>query len=178
MDDVLDAARRVLSTTAGRWQTLLETMPGDLLERQPAPGEWSAADCLRHLLGTERSLLSVRLRHILEGRAELVPFDPAAPRAPDPERTPQEVVAAFVAQRRETEAALAGLTAADLDRSSFHPEYGKKVTLGHLLNLWAAHDLLHTVQAEQALMQVFIHGTGPWRSVFADHDVEARGELT
>lgn len=43
-----------------------------------------------------------------------------------------------------------------------------------LLNVWAAHDLQHVVQAEEALMQAFIPGTGPWRYEFADHDVEAR----
>lgn len=174
MDDTLDATRRVLSTTIARWQMLVETLPEELLERRPAPGEWSAADCLRHLLSTERSLLSVRLRHILEGRAELIPFDPDAPREPDPERTPQEVIAAFAVQRRESAALLAGLTAADLERSSYHPDYDKVVTLRHLLNLWAAHDLQHTVQAEEALMQAFIPGTGVWRYEFADHDVEAR----
>jgi hypothetical protein len=37
----------------------------------------------------------------------------------------------------------------------------------------AAHDLNHTVQAERALMQPFIAGSGPWRTagVFADHDL-------
>ena len=43
-----------------------------------------------------------------------------------------------------------------------------------LLNLWTAHDLQHTVQAEEALMQVFIPGTGHWRWEFTDHDVEVR----
>ena len=174
MDDVLDAARRVLATTAARWRSLIETVPAELLARPPAPGEWSAADCLCHLLTTERDLLSVRLHHILEGRAELVPFDPAAPRPPAPERTLPELVAAFAARRRQTEAVLAGLTPADLERSSYHPEYGRVVTLRHLLNLWAAHDLQHTVQAEAALMQAFIPDTGVWRPQFADHDVEAR----
>ena len=174
MDDVLDAARRVLATTASRWQSLVAAMPEALMERPPAPGGWSAADCLRHLLSTERDLLSVRLQHILEGREELIPFDPAAPRPPAPERTLPEVVAAFAAQRRQTEAILARLTPADLERGSHHPEYGRVVTLRHLLNLWAAHDLQHTVQAEEALMQLFIPDTGVWRSQFADHDVEAR----
>jgi len=68
---------------------------------------------------------------------------------------------------------LAGLTPADLERSRHHPEYGA-VTLRDLLNLWAAHDLQHLVQAEEALMQAFIPGTGPWRWEFADHEVDAR----
>ena len=32
-----------------------------------------------------------------------------------------------------------------------------------------AHDLQHTVQAEEALMQAFIPGTGPFRFRFADY---------
>jgi hypothetical protein len=47
------------------------------------------------------------------------------------------------------------------------------VSLRVLLNTWAAHDLQHTVQAEEALMQEFIPGTGPFRYRFADHEVGA-----
>jgi hypothetical protein len=36
---------------------------------------------------------------------------------------------------------------------------------------WAAHDLMHTVQAERAMMQSFILGSGTWRPFFLDHDV-------
>jgi hypothetical protein len=44
-----------------------------------------------------------------------------------------------------------------------------------LLNEWVGHDLMHTVQAERALMQPFVAQSGSWRSYFADHDVEAPG---
>jgi hypothetical protein len=40
-----------------------------------------------------------------------------------------------------------------------------------LLHEWAAHDLTHTIQAEKALMQPFIQGSGPWRFYFQDHEV-------
>jgi DinB superfamily len=168
MEDVLDRARRVVSTTAARWQSLVDSVPEELLELAPAPGEWSAADCLRHLLTVERFVLPVRVRRVLEGR-DLVPFDPDAPREPEPERTPRELVAAFTALRGEGEALLAGIGPADLDRSSHHPQFGT-VTLREVLSVWAAHDLQHTVQAEEALMQAFLPGTGPWRVQFADHD--------
>src|SRR5260221_14319361 len=46
-----------------------------------------------------------------------------------------------------------------------------EVVRGPLVHEWAAHDLMHTVQAERALMQPFVVGSGPWRSYFADHDV-------
>ena len=45
------------------------------------------------------------------------------------------------------------------------------MTLEQLLQEWAGHDLNHTIQAEQALMQPFITRCGPWRKYFADHDL-------
>jgi hypothetical protein len=169
MTDVLDSATRLLSTTAERWQSLVETAPEELLLRPPAPGEWSAADCLNHLLLTERVVFGARLRAILEGR-DLATFDPGESRDPDPERTPREVAMSLAAERSENLAVLSDLTPADLERSSRHPEYGM-VALRVVLNTWAAHDLQHTVQAEEALMQAFIPGTGPFRFRFEDHEV-------
>jgi hypothetical protein len=32
-----------------------------------------------------------------------------------------------------------------------------------------SHDLNHTVQAERALIQPFVGGSGPWQAYFADH---------
>lgn len=169
MTDVLDSARRLLSTTAARWQSLVETAPEELLRRPPAPGEWSAAECLTHLLVSERAVFGQRLRAILEGR-DLVAFDPDRPREPEPERTLREAVAALAAERGENLALLGTLGPADLERGARHPEYGV-LPLHVVLNTWTAHDLQHTVQAEEALMQAFIPGTGPFRFRFADHEV-------
>jgi len=171
MTDHLDSARRLLSTTSGRWRSLVEAAPEELLERPPAPGEWSASMCLDHMLLTERMVFGSRLRAILEGR-DLVAFDPAAPRDPGPVRSPREVVAALAAARGENLAMLDRLTPADLDRSGRHPEYGP-ITLRVVLSTWAAHDLQHLVQAEEALMQVFLPDTGPFRFRFAAHEVGA-----
>jgi len=46
-----------------------------------------------------------------------------------------------------------------------------------MLNEWAAHDLMHTVQAERALMQPFIPGSGAWRVYFREHDVDLKDEV-
>ena len=172
MEPALDAVKRVMSTTVGRWQSIVDTLPEELLERPPAPGEWSAIDCLRHLLTVERHEFYVRLIQFLEGRAELIPFNSDAPREPEPEQTPRELIAAFATERRASMAALAQVMPADMERTSHHPKFGA-VTLGMLLNQWAAHDLQHAVQAEEALMQAFIPGTGVWRFEFEDHDIEA-----
>jgi hypothetical protein len=42
---------------------------------------------------------------------------------------------------------------------------------GNLLHEWGGHDLMHLVQAEQALMQPFIDGDGcgPWEVYFTQH---------
>jgi hypothetical protein len=173
MTDVLDSARRILSTTAGRWHSLVDTTPDELLVRPPAPGEWSAAACLKHVHLTENAVFGQRLRAILDGR-DLVSFDPSAPRDPEPQRTLGELVTAFTAERDRNLAVLGGLTPPDLDRTSRHPEYGM-IALSTVLNTWAAHDLQHTVQAEEALMQAFLPGTGPWRFRFADHELKTPG---
>jgi hypothetical protein len=172
MDNTLDAARSVMATTVARWEHLVASVPPELLERPPAAGEWSAARCLAHLLSTERNLFSVRLRNVLAGE-DLVPYDPDAPRAPEPQRSPRDNVYALGELRRENARLIHALVPADLERTVNHPEYGV-ISLGMLLNLWTAHDLQHTVQAEVALMQAFIPGTGPWRWEFTDQDVEVR----
>jgi uncharacterized damage-inducible protein DinB len=159
MDGTLEMTRGILESTPQRWANLVETVPDELLRRPASLGEWSAVDCLRHLFESDRNLLMVRLHHILEGRAELTPYD--ADDAPEPgaEKSTQEILDAFVSLRRQTVQELDVLTSDDLNRSSFHPEYGVNITLGQLLSHWAAHDLLHIVQAEEALMQAFIPNT-------------------
>jgi hypothetical protein len=78
----------------------------------------------------------------------------------------------FAALREQSLDLLARLSPADLSRTARHADLGT-VTLGDMIHEWAAHDLNHTVQAERALMQPFIAGSGPWRAAgyFADHDV-------
>src|SRR5262245_59978947 len=142
MTDLLDSATRILSTTPGRWQRLVERTPEELLRRTPAEGEWSAADCLNHLLVAERAVFGQRLRAILDGR-DMAAFDPNAPREPQAEREPRDLAAALEAERARHLDMLRGLTPADLDRSSRHPEYGM-LPLRVILNAWTAHDLQHT----------------------------------
>jgi uncharacterized damage-inducible protein DinB len=172
MDDELEAMRRVMSTTIARWQNLVDTVPETLLNRPSTDGEWSAADCLRHMLYVERRFFDWRLNNLLDEVPELVPYDRYGTHEPEPERTPREAIAALAADRRKHEDMLAKLEPADLERGSHHPTFGR-VTLRYLLSLWAAHDLQHTMQAEEAIMRAFIPNTGPWRKEFTAHDVEA-----
>jgi hypothetical protein len=171
MDDLLPHVLSVLSTTPERWRALANTVQPDLLSRAPAPGEWSALGCLRHLLATERDVFPVRVAAIMAGR-DFEAFDQDAAGATTEAADSSEMVAEFEALRGRSLQAVAALTPSELGRTARHAELGL-VTLEQLLNEWAGHDLMHTVQAERAIMQPFIAGSGPWRGYFADHEVQA-----
>ena len=165
MTELLDQVQAVLATTPARWQALTKSLSPELLTRPPAPGEWSTLDCLLHLLDTERLVFPVRVEAFLAGR-DFPAFDPdAAGTKADPEHGPVDLAQRFVHLRRASLALLAGLTDEDLPRRARHAELGL-VSLGDMLHEWAAHDLMHTVQAERALMQPFIAGSGAWRPYF------------
>ncbi|MCO6453463.1 MAG: DinB family protein [Caldilineales bacterium] len=168
MDNIIKTSRFVLYTTPRRWSALCDNLPDDLLKRPPMPGEWSALACLHHLVDTERSVFSARVQYILDGK-DFPAF------SPDDEGTPasaaddaKSLAEEFAQLRARALLVFDKLRDADLTRTARHSELGV-VTLGQLLHEWAAHDLMHTVQAERALMQPFIAGSGPWLPYFADH---------
>lgn len=175
MSDLIATVRSVLAGAPDRWRSIAAIDPA-VLARQPEPGEWSALQCLQHVLATEGQVFPPRIRACLAGAA-FDPFDPdetaaaeppvgtlAAPGAP-------ELAARLVGLRAESLAVLDVLRASDLGAVGIHPRFGP-VTLEQLLNTWAAHDTMHIVQAERAVMQAFIPASGPWRVFFTDHDVE------
>lgn len=169
MENLLLSVQTVLSSTPARWVSLTETIPIELLTRPAAPGEWSALECLQHLLDAERLVFPVRLQCLLAGQ-DFAAFDPDAQGTkPSGSQMPAEVAAQFAEVRTASLALLGQITPSDFGRTARHAELGL-VTLAELLHEWAAHDLMHTVQAEQALMQPFIAGCGPWRPYFAAHE--------
>lgn len=169
MNTLVEYVQNVLSTTPERWQSLISTLPLDLLARPPAAGEWSALRCLQHLLDTERLVFPVRVRAFLAGQ-DFIDFDPNQQHADYDAQTPEQLTAAFAQRRQESLALLGQVQDNDLGRTVQHPQLGT-VTLAQMLHTWAAHDLMHTVQAERALMQPFMLGCGPWRPFFRDHEV-------
>ena len=169
MNTLIEQVQAILSTTPERWQRLVSRLPADLLTRPAAEGEWSALNCLRHLLVTERLVFPPRFRAFFTGEA-FTNFDPSAQHADLDAQTPEQLVAEFARRRKENLALLEEVKDEDLRRTAQHPQFGT-VTLGQLLHTWAAHDLNHTVQAERALMQPFMLGAGPWRAFFRDHEI-------
>ena len=172
MSDLIAQTVDILRIDGPRWH-LLATLDRDLLARQPAPGEWSALQCLGHAADTEAAVFAERVHAILTGQAALRSYEPDVEATPITADTdPLALAERHAALRARSLDLLASTTEADLDRTSRHPDLGV-VSLRELLNEWSAHDLMHLVQAERALMQGFIGDSGPWRKYFAEHDVEA-----
>jgi hypothetical protein len=173
MENVLISASAVLSATPARWASLAQALSADLLGLPPAPGEWSALECLQHLVDTE-PVFQFRVQAFLAGQ-DFPGFDPDAEGTkPDVQRAPADLAREYARLRDASLAALARLGPEDLERRAVHQELGR-VALGEMLHEWAAHDLMHTVQAERALMQPFIRGSGPWVTFFSDH-IAAAGQ--
>jgi hypothetical protein len=160
--------RAVLETTPLRWTNFIENLPKELLEHIPAPGEWSAISCLQHLIDTERFVFPTRVGCFLRGE-DFPAFNPdtqgtAGKRPVDIDGLLQD----FLGLRIDSLTTLEKVRPADLSRTARHAELGL-VSLSEMLHEWAAHDLMHTVQAEKAIMQPLIQGSGAWKVYFTDH---------
>ena len=114
----------------------------------------------------------MRVRAFLAGK-NFPAFNPDEEGAAVANPTPSDLAAEFATLRAASLDLLKTLQPSDLARTALHPELGE-VTLEQLLQEWGAHDLNHTIQAEQALMQPFIAGCGPWRKYFSEHDISKR----
>jgi hypothetical protein len=173
MSDLLPRAIALLRLDGERWHALGTGLDRDLLARQPAPGEWSALECLVHAVESEAAIFATRVRNMLAGGTEMQRYDPDKEMKPvAPDTDPAAVAEQLRDMRAESLILLATVTEKDLERTARHSELGT-VTLREQISEWAAHDLMHLVQAERAVMQPFIPETGPWRPYFADHDVDA-----
>jgi hypothetical protein len=166
MDRVLESMRALISTTPERWISLARALPVELLLMPAAEGEWSAVECLQHLVDSEE-VFQFRVPAFLAGR-DFPNFDPESEGSRPGLQTPLALAEEFARLRGESLLMLEKLSPADLERKARHAELGM-VTLNEMLHNWAGHDLNHTVQAERALMQPFIRGCGPWKKFFTDH---------
>jgi hypothetical protein len=165
MYKILEWSQAILSHTPTRWFNLVQTIPLELLSMKPAPNEWSALDCLQHLVDVERVSTPVRLKALLAGQA----FPAFNPDEQAPKAAPTIALAdEFALLRQESLLLLKQVTPDDLERRALHAEYGM-VSMSEFLHHIAAHDLMHTVQAEQAMMQPLIKACGPWDVNYSAH---------
>jgi len=168
MSDTLGNVLSVLRSTPRCWIHLAETIPPDLLRRPAAPKEWSAHECLQHIVDTERMVFPARVGYLLRGE-DFPAFNPD-----DESMKPKgglssfDLAKEFDRLRAGSIKILSGIKPDELSRKARHQELGI-VSLEEMLNEWAGHDLMHTVQGERAIMQLFIGGCGPWKKYFSDH---------
>jgi DinB superfamily len=127
----------------------------DVAGWRPEPGEWSANECVGHLIEAERRGFAGRIRTILgavrtDGSFEppiLETWDPPAVAAArrDHERPAAELAGEFAATRTDSVALVKSLTERDLGRSGMHPEVGD-LRVDELLAEWVHHDRNHIRQ--------------------------------
>jgi hypothetical protein len=130
----------------------LEGIPEARLGSPEAPGKWSVAAIVQHLADSEM-ILAVRGRLILsEDRPPIQGFDQDlwAERFRYDEASIQIALAQLRGLRGANLELWRRLGPADLAREMIHSERGPE-SLGHLLKLMAAHDLVHRRQIERVL---------------------------
>ena len=171
MENVLETAQTVLRATPVYWTTLAGSAPADLLKRAPAEGEWSALECLLHMIDFEGQGVPERIQAFLEGQNFPV-YPPGRLSAAGESQSPQAAAEEFARLRKANLERLAQVTPADMARKSIHARLGE-VSFDEMMHQWAAHDLNHTIQAQRAIIQPFIAGCGPWQGFFASQVINA-----
>jgi hypothetical protein len=128
---------------------------------RPKAGEWSANECVGHLIEAERRGFSGRIRQILDAPvdapAALITWDPpaVAEARRDHERPGSALATEFAALRADSVALVRALTADDLDRFGIHPHVGT-LHVHELLGEWVHHDRNHIRQLlEVTLLRVW-----------------------
>ena len=122
---------------------------------RPASGEWSANECVGHLIEAERRGFAGRIRTILAGLGPagsfqspaLETWDPPAVAAArrDDKRPPADLAAEFTALRADSVDLVRSLRPEDLGLNGTHPEVGA-LRIDELLGEWVHHDRNHIRQ--------------------------------
>ena len=122
---------------------------------RPEPREWSANECVGHLIEAERRGFAGRIRTILggvrpDGSFEppmLETWDPPAVAAArrDDQRPPAELAEEFATLRADSVDLVRSLRSEDLGRGGTHPEVGA-LRVDELLGEWVHHDRNHIRQ--------------------------------
>ena len=143
---------QVLAELDGWLDRRFSGVPEAALSRPEAPGKWSAADVVQHLADSEL-VLAFRMRMILtEDRPVIQGYDQdqwaATLRYPDVPLA--EARAQLGALRTANLRVLRRLGPAEWERVGLHSERGPE-SLGHLIRLMGAHDLVHRRQIDRIL---------------------------
>ena len=139
----------ILAETPGRLKALLDTSPPASWRQRPAPGRWSAGEVLAHLADAE-IVTGWRVRSILASNGTpLQAFDQDewADAFKYSEVDPSEALQTFTAARTSLLSLLERVDPLRHTHHGLHAERGQE-TIGHLIRLYAGHDINHLKQIE------------------------------
>ena len=137
----------VLRKTAGALERAIKGLTARQLAKREAPDKWAIRHVLRHLADSE-VVWGWRLRMILaHDRPQITGYDQDlwADRLGYGDADPKESLAEFATLRKGNLRLLKRATPQDLARVGVHSERGEE-SVGHMLRLYAGHDLLHLRQ--------------------------------
>ena len=123
----------------------------DVLHYKPAPDKWSILEILGHLADIE-IVYAYRLRQMLaDEKPVIAPMDQDAwaRNLGYTEIAAPELVALYGLNRHHTLRLLRRLKPADLEKSAFHPELQKQVTVARLVEQMSGHGANHLAQIEK-----------------------------
>ena len=145
----------VLRATTAALRTAVEGVPREVMRRPEKPGKWSPVEVVQHLADSEL-VWSYRMRLVAaEDRPTLTGYDQDAWAAGLGYRDvdPADALEEFALLRRLNLRLLEGLPPEGLARVGVHSERGDE-SLGHMVRLYAGHDLVHLRQLERVLTVV------------------------
>ena len=153
--DLLDATPAIL-------RGLMSELSAEGARWKPAPDRFSVAEVLAHLDHSESHCYRMRLdRFMTETRPEFESDDAQMYLDLYSGADPEESVDQFKNKRAANVEYLRHLPAGAGDRVALHREFGE-ITLAHMLNEWALHDLGHIRQiAELVRARKYKQGAGP-----------------
>jgi len=126
-------------------------LPDKTLRYKPAPDKWSILEILGHLADVE-IVYAHRFRQMLADKKPVIApmdVDDWASRLGYSEESPAELVAAYGLNRHRTLQLLRRLKPADLEKSAYHPEYQRDVTVAEYVEKIATHGANHLAQIER-----------------------------
>jgi hypothetical protein len=145
---ILALAQRAFGNLRGQ----LVGLPDDLLDKAPAPGEWSVRDVLAHLVNVEQRY-AIQTAYAVE-RTDADPLRIAADRLPpvaagEARGDVGTLLARLAAERAATNRRLGALPPAAMTRPTVWVHF--TIDVRFRLHRFAAHLAEHTIQCEKAL---------------------------
>lgn len=161
----VDEPLAVLRRTPDVLRALLHDLPESWTDTADTPDGWFPRDVVGHLISGEMVSWIERTRRILEHgtSAPFDSFDREAMLERDRGVRMNTLLDRFAEMRADSLAQFESMVGDDdLSKVGMHPALGE-VTLDHLLNTWAVHDLDHTSQIFAGLAGSHDAAVGPWK---------------